>query len=107
MNNNGNAFNAALVISLGSAISCVIATAVTGDAAGVANANCANKNSNAIIPVGAKPTIEAKLNIIGITKTTTIILLATLVKIAANANATTTNTIGGSCVNGINNAAIA
>lgn len=37
-NNRGIIFNAAFVISPESAISCVIQTAVTGDAAGVASA---------------------------------------------------------------------
>lgn len=49
----------------------------------------ANKNNRQIIPVGAMPITCAKLNINGITNTTTIILFATLVIIAANAKATT------------------
>ena len=102
----GTTFKAAFVITVASAISCPMATAVIGDAAGVARANCAIMNSRQIMPVGAKPMVEAKLNINGITRMIIIMLLAKLVMIAANTNATIMNTNGGNVVNGVSNAAI-
>ena len=106
-NKIGKIIKAALVILLGSAISLPIATAATGDAAGVAKANCAVMNKSAIIPVGAMPITCEKLNINGITKMITIMLLAILVKTTAINKATITNTSGGKEVNGVNNFAIA
>ena len=106
-NRNGIIFNAAAFIFCGSAISCVIATAVTGDAAGVAIANCDYKNNNAPKPVGAIPICIAKLTKNGITNTITNILFATLVNTAANNRANTINTSGGRAINGFNKFAIA
>ena len=97
----GTILRAALVIAVASAISCAIATAVTGEAAGVANANCAMMKSRTIIPVGARPMEEAKLNMNGMTKTIMIILLAKLVIMAAKAKATMMKTSGGRTVNGV------
>ena len=88
INIKGTTFRAALGMTFASAISCAMATAVTGEAAGVARANCAMMKSRTIIPVGARPIEEAKLNMNGITSTTIIMLLAKLVMIAAKANAT-------------------
>ena len=107
INNSGIIFNAAFVMTPASANSCVIATAVTGEAAGVAMANCDIKNNKATIAVGVMPICIPKLTINGITNTQTIILLATLVKITAKINATTINTNGGSVWNGVNRLAIA
>ena len=53
--------SAALVIAAGVTISCDIATAVTGDAAGVASANSEIINSNATIAIGDIPTAAPKL----------------------------------------------
>ena len=106
-NMSGTIFRAALVMAVASAISEFIATAVTGEAAGVARANWDNMNNSEIIPVGDKPIEDEKLNIKGMTKTITIILLATLVMTAAKARATTTKAKGGSDVNGVSKALIA
>ena len=100
-------FRANLVITFGSAICCVIATAVTGEAAGVAIANWDIKNSNATIPVGGRPIIEPKRTKNGINRMQTIMLFATLVNTTPIAKATTKNTIGGRAMKGIISLAIA
>ncbi len=107
INISGTILIAALVISLASAISCPMATAVTGEAAGVANANWAMMNNSTIMPVGARPMLEAKLNIKGMTNIMIIILLAKLVITAAKVKATMIKTSGGNTVKGLSKAAIA
>lgn len=92
----GMIFKAAFVIDFESAISWLIATAVTGDAAGVARANCVIINNNTIIPVGASPIIVEKLTMNGIIRITMTVLFAKLVSKHANNKATIMNTKGGS-----------
>ena len=60
-------------------------------------------NSKHISPIVFIPIIKAKLYSTGMTKTTTIKLVAMFVKIAANNKAITINTTGESFVKGVNN----
>lgn len=81
---------------------CENAIAVTGEAAGVANANSEIINNKQTIPIGSIPIDVPKLTRIGMHNTVTSILFAMFVKIVAKIITTIINTIGGKAINGLN-----
>lgn len=104
INNSGITMQAYFIIVFGSImLVAVMQIPVGGAAAGVQMAKWEQTNSKHISPIVFIPIIKAKLYSTGMTKTTTIKLVAMFVKIAANNKAITINTTGESFVKGVNN----
>ena len=102
MNRSGRQMIAYFIISVGRMISvAVIQIPVGGAAAGVQIAKCEKMNNSKINMELFIPTMPAKLYKTGIISTTTIRLVATLVKMTPKNNAITMNTSGFIWVNGI------